>query len=113
MNKRCEKGVNSKESTPRSFRSKVYKFSEPKEIFMVGSTGIEPATPTVSRRPRRNGQKPLKLRPSRKYVIPAGFSLVPGIEWNDGRATMFHVLCEDVNPGCEKSVRPRRAKGGR
>lgn len=80
---------------------------------MVGSTGIEPATPTVSRRLRVNTEKAVKLRPSRKYVIPAGFVLIPGIEWNEGRASIFMVVCEDVNPGREKSVKSRRAKGGR
>lgn len=84
-----------------------------KKNFMVGSTGIEPATPTVSRRPRDFTPRVEKLRPARKYLIPSGFSLIPGIEWRNGRARIFHVLCEDVNPRREKSVTLRRRKSVR
>lgn len=77
---------------------------------MVGSTGIEPATPTVSRLSKKAVYQAQKLEPEIKYVIPEGFSLIPGIEWKNGRARIFHVLCKNVIAGREKVVISRRSK---
>lgn len=84
-------------------------------VKMVRAIGIEPTTPTVSRRNKRKrrepGFRPVALRTSRKYVIPRGFSLIPAIEWIDGVPRIFHILCEDGNKKCGKSVGlPKRRK---
>lgn len=89
-----------------------------KRFQMVGSPRIELGTPTVSRqRAQSQGMRRGKaqtLSPHRKYVIPAGFSLIPAIDWVDGRPSLFHILCEDENAGREKGVETkRRTKGGR
>jgi hypothetical protein len=62
---------------------------------------------------RKNRQaKVQRLRPSIKYEIPEGFSLIPAIEWINGKPRIFRILCENENGRREKSVTLRRAKKG-
>lgn len=87
-----------------------------KNIKMVENSGFEPLTSSmpwtkpINQGPRRSRLQ--TLSPSRRYVIPAGFSLIPAITWDGGVPAIFHILCEDVNAGRGKDVKPRRAKKG-
>jgi hypothetical protein len=83
---------------------------------MVEHSGVEPLASTMPWRrigkPRVPRGPTVELAPSKKYVIPAGFSLVPAIDWSGDRPKIFHVLCENGKKECGKSVAGRRRRRG-
>lgn len=95
---------------------KVRKWLKSERIEMVELSGFEPLASTMpSLLPAKKGVKrgkPETLSKRKRYEIPAGFSLIPAIEWVDGVPKIFRVLTENLDERREKSVKSRRVKAG-
>jgi hypothetical protein len=87
------------------------KSSSSDDLSMVRAIGIEPTTPTVSR--RRSAFSPNSadlFRGVEMIEIPSDFQIVPAVEYRDGKMRMYRVLIKTAAGHRDFSVTSRRTK---